>query len=198
MILAMAMEQSLYDGRLVRLGPIDFEKDPPIESAWTHDGEFLLLTAASPSWPIPPERVRRKYEALEKEAGEEKNSFPFAVRLRSEDVARDDRLLGYARLSRIEWSNGNGWIRLAIGDPADRRKGYGSEALSLLLRIAFTELNLHRVTARIPCCNATALAFFRKHGFVEEARRRQAIRLDGRTWDEVIVGLLRGEWTGGI
>lgn len=190
----MAMERSLYEGRLVRLGPIDMEKDPPVESRWTHDGGYLLLTAASPPWPIPPERVRKNDEALEKQAQEEKSAFPYAVRLRSEDAAQDDRLVGYARLSRIEWSNGNADVRLAIGDPADRRQGYGSEALILLLRIAFHELNLRRVTARVPGYNEAALAFFRKHGFAEEVRRREALRAEGRTWDEVVVGLLREEW----
>ena len=76
----------------------------------------------------------------------------------------------------------------------DRRKGYGREALALLLRFAFEEMNLHRLSANIPAYNTAALAFFQKFGFVEEIRRRQALQLDGQVWDAISLGLLRAEW----
>ena len=79
----------------------------------------------------------------------------FTLRMRS-----DDRLIGFARLHWIEWSNGAGFIELGIGDPNDRLQGYGSEALRLLLRFAFDELNLYRLTAIIPEYNARRLACF--------------------------------------
>lgn len=194
----LRIERSLYEGKFIRLGPIDHEKDPAIESKWTHDSEYMRLIAVWPSWPASVERIKKQYEALEKAVEEEKNIFHFAVRLRSEDTEQNDRLLGFARLSWVEWSNGNANLRLAIADPADRRKEYGSDALSLLLHFAFAELNLHRVTANIPGYNTAALAFFQKFGFVEELRRRQALRLDGQAWDELTMGLLRTEWMAGL
>ncbi|MFZ6026226.1 MAG: GNAT family N-acetyltransferase [Chloroflexota bacterium] len=193
----MEITTSLYEGKLICLGPIDHEKDPVVESKWTHNPEYLRQVLAWPSWPASPERIKKRYEALEKAMEEEKNLFHFAVRLRAEAAEENDRLLGFARLSSVEWANGHAnQLSLAIADPADRRKGYGSEALSLLLRFAFAELNLHRVTARIPEHNAIALAFFQKFGFVEEIRRRKALRIDGNAWDEISMGLLQREWRG--
>lgn len=191
----MNITTSLYEGKLVRFGPIDHEKDPEIESKWTHDSDYMRLIAAWPSWPESPERIKKKYEALEKAMEEEKNIFHFAIRLLSDDAGQNDRLLGFAHLSWIEWSNGNAYcLKLAIPDVADQRKGYGSDALSLLLRFAFAELNLYRVCIRVPGYNLPALAFFQKYGFVEEARRRQALKLDGQVWDEIMLGLLQDEW----
>ena len=120
---------------------------------------------------------------------ESRSLFYFTVRMRS-----DDRLIGFAKLYWIEWSNGTGMIQLGIGDAHDRGHGYGSEILSLMLRYAFAELNLYRLTAMIPDYNQVAKLLFQNAGFVEEVRRRQALNRNGRRWDMLHMGLLREEW----
>jgi RimJ/RimL family protein N-acetyltransferase len=85
-------------------------------------------------------------------------------------------------------------VRLGIGDPADWRKGYGRDALHLLMRFAFSELNLHRLTAIVPEYNTPAMQLFTNAGFIEEVRRRQALARDSRRWDSIHLGLLRSEW----
>jgi RimJ/RimL family protein N-acetyltransferase len=181
---------------LIRLGPINYEKDPAVQSKWTHDAEYLRLLDTSPARPVSPAEMKKKYEALEKEIEESKDQFYFTIRLRSDDPDQNDRLVGFARLFWIEWTHGAGQVVLGIGDPSDRRKGYGSEVLNLLLRYAFAELNLFRLSAQIPAYNPGALRLFQKAGFVEEVRRRQALNRDGRFWDLIHVGLLRDEWPG--
>ena len=69
-----------------------------------------------------------------------------------------------------------------------------TQALKLLLRYSFGELNLYRVTAVVPAYNEGALKLFQKFGFVEEIRRRQAMNRDGQFWDLVSFGLLNAEW----
>jgi RimJ/RimL family protein N-acetyltransferase len=138
---------------------------------------------------MSPAMLKKKYEKLEKEIEESRNIFYFAIRARE-----DDRLIGKAVVNRIEWSNGNGWIELGIGSAEDRRKGYGTQAAQMLLRFAFAELNLFRVTARVPEYNKAAIAMLLKFGFTEEVRRRQALDRDGRRWDLLVFGLLKDEW----
>ena len=183
------IQTQLFEGADIRLGPIDHEKDPGIESKWTHDSGFMRMFEIDPARPMSAALIRKQYEKLEKRIDEEKNLHYFAIRAR-----QDDRLIGKAMIQWIEWTNGNGWIHLGIGSPDDRRKGYGSQALGLLLRYSFAELNLFRVGARIPEYNDAALALFRKFGFMEEVRRRQALERDGRRWDLLIFGLLNSEW----
>jgi RimJ/RimL family protein N-acetyltransferase len=65
------------------------------------------------------------------------------------------------------------------------------------MRFAFSELNLHRLTARVPEYNLAALALFRKAGFVEEVRRREAYQRDARRWDDIHLGLLAADWQSG-
>ena len=85
-------------------------------------------------------------------------------------------------------------LKMAIGDPAERGKGYGSDALQLILRFAFRELNLYRLSAVVGEDNPAALRFFMQYGFVEEVRRRKALMRDGQTWDSIHLGMLRDEW----
>jgi RimJ/RimL family protein N-acetyltransferase len=120
---------------------------------------------------------------------EDRNLFYFTIRARE-----DDRLIGKVAIEWIDWTNGNGWIRLGIGAADDRRRGLGSQTLGLILHYAFAELNLFRVTATVPEYNEAAIALLRKFGFTREVCRRQSLERDGRRWDLYVYGLLRDEW----
>jgi RimJ/RimL family protein N-acetyltransferase len=185
----MSIVTPLFEGSLVRLGPLDHEKDPEIVSRWTHNTGFMRMMYTEPARPLSVWQVKKRLEDLEKSIEEEKNLFHFRVRTRE-----DDRLVGLAELYWISWTNLGGYIRLGIGATEDWRKGYGRETLGLLLRYAFDELNLYRLTALIPEYNLPALALFKGSGFVEEVCRRQALERDLRRWDLLQFGLLADEW----
>jgi RimJ/RimL family protein N-acetyltransferase len=185
----MKIADSLFAGEHICLAPIDHEKDPEIESKWTHDAGYMRMLSPDPVRPLSAARLKKKYESIEKEQDESRNSFYFTIRMRE-----DDRLIGFAHLSWIEWTNGNAWIRMGIGEADARGHGYGSQALDLLLRYAFAELNLYRLTISIPEYNVVALHVAQKAGFVEEVRRRQALNRDGKRWEMLQLGILRQEW----
>lgn len=183
------IQTQLFEGPDIRFGPIDHEKDPETEARWTHDSEFMRLMEFSPARPLSAAMIRKQYEKLEKRVEEEKNIYHFMIRLKP-----DDRLIGKALVHRIEWANGNGFIQFGIGAADDRRKGYGTQALRMLLRFAFAELNLFRVTAHVPEYNEAAIALLQKLGFVQEVCRRKALERDARRWDLYVFGLLNDEW----
>ena len=183
------IQTQLFEGKNIRFGPIDYEKDPEVESKWTHDSNFMRMYETDPARPMSAAMVKKHYEELEKEIEKDKNLYYFTIRAKE-----DDRLIGKAMVQDIEWSNGNSAIRLGIGSLDDQRKGYGSEALKMLLRFTFAEINMFRVGAYVPEYNQAVIALLKKFGFVEEVRRRQAVERDGRRWDMLIFGLLRDEW----
>ncbi len=183
------IQTQLFEGPDIRFGPIDHEKDPEVEARWTHDSDFMRLMETSPARPMSAAMLKKQYEKLEKQIEENKDQYHFMIRTRAED-----RLIGKAAVYRIEWANGNGFLRLGIGAAEDRRKGYGTQALRMLLRFAFAELNLFRVTANAPEYNVGALALLQKFGFVQEVCRRKSLERDGRRWDLYIFGLLNDEW----
>lgn len=182
------LTEQLFEGQHVRFAPPDAERDAEIVSKWSHDLEYLRLQSADIARPLSPFQVRKQYEDWDKET-EKHNAFNFAMRLTA-----DDRLIGLARLYRIEWTHGASSLQIGIGDRNDRGKGYGTEALRLLLRYAFDELNLFRLAASTVEYNAGAIRFLERAGFVVEVRRRQAVQRDGKRWDVVMLGLLRDAW----
>lgn len=182
------IQTRLLEATDVRLGPIDHETHPEIESRWTQDAEFMYLMELKPVRPLSPAAVKKQYEAIEKEM-EGQSLFHFTIR-----VCDDDRFIGKALVEWVDWVNSNGFIRLGIGAPEDRRKGYGSQALSLLLRHAFGEMNLYRVTAVTLAYNEGAIRLFQKFGFVEETRRCNAMYCNEKLWDIISFGLLNTEW----
>ena len=97
--------------------------------------------------------------------------------------------LGYARNNRAETFMGIG-----LGEREDWNKGYGTDAVRLILRFAFLELNVHRVSLSVFEYNPRAKRAYEKAGFVEEGRVRGALLREGRRWDEIFMGVLRPEW----
>ena len=183
------IQTQLFESQDLRLGPIDYDKDPAVESKWTHDSEFMRLMETDPARPLSAAMVKKQYEKLEKKIEEEKNLFHFMIRAKE-----DDRLIGKAVVQWIEWTNSNGWIRLGIGAVEDRRKGYGTQVLRMLLRFAFAEINLFRVSAMVPEYNVGGIALLQKFGFTQEVCRRSALERDGRRWNLYVYGLLNEEW----
>jgi RimJ/RimL family protein N-acetyltransferase len=179
----------LHETKDIRFGPIDYETHPDIESKWTQDAAFMRLMELKPVRPLSPAMIRNEYEAIERDMAERRNQFYFTIRTHEED-----RFIGKALIEMVDWTTGNGYIRLGIGEPKYRGRGLGSQALGLLLRIAFEELDLHRVTAVIPAYNECAIRLARKFRFVEESRRRKALYHSGEFWDIIGFGLLKDEW----
>lgn len=186
------IRRQLFQAETICLAPIDHETDPEIVSRWTHDERYQRMISDDPAVPLSPSQVKKLYEKIEKQINENKNLFYFTIR----DIT-DDRLIGFTKIDHVIWTNGVGDIYLGIGAAEDRRKGYGSQALRLMQRYAFAELNLYKLVAGIAEYNTPALALFESAGFGVEVRRRQAVKRDGRRWDKLLLAQTRDEWLAG-
>lgn len=75
-----------------------------------------------------------------------------------------------------------------------RGKGYGGEMVNWALDWAFRRRNLHRIQLDCFSYNVNALKLYRKLGFVEEGRKREAVYYDRGWHDEISFGMLEHEW----
>ncbi len=75
-----------------------------------------------------------------------------------------------------------------------RNGGNGTEALRLALRYAFSDLKLHKVYLRVLEYNARAIRAYEKVGFRVEGTLRQEMRVQGRWYDLIYMGLLAHEF----
>ena len=81
-----------------------------------------------------------------------------------------------------------------IGDHDYWSHGYGTDAITTLLRYAFDEMNLHRVWLEVLDDNTRGIACYRKCGFVEEGRKRQDRYRSGSYHDTLVMGVLEDEF----
>ncbi|WP_181350528.1 GNAT family N-acetyltransferase [Thalassobacillus sp. CUG 92003] len=161
------------------------EDDLKTISGWYQNVAFARRFDAQPSQPKPLGQLKKWKEQAE----ESNNHFLFGIR-----EPGTDKLIGYIELEGILWNQRNGWVSIAIGDDAMQGKGYGTEAMELLMGFAFDELNLHRLQLTVFEYNTPAIAMYERLGFTYEGAQREFILRDGHAYDMYIYGLLQHEW----
>ena len=178
------MSAAALQGELVRLAAFDLEKDSEALARWSRDSEYQRLLDTGPSVVNASTSMR---EFMEKEIG--KNYILFGIR-----PLNEDRTVGFADLSGFDWLARSAWVAIGIGEAEYRGRGLGTEAMRLLVRFAFEQLNLNRINLTVFSYNPRAMRSYEKCGFVYEGCQRQFLNRDGRRWDMVYMGLLKSDW----
>ena len=181
----MTDKDNLFQGKLVRL-VAPSERDAADLARWTEDASYLRAVDSDYARPLSPE------EAVQRLGPD--NADPSRVEFHLRALS-DDRLIGFVAIHSIEWNNGGGLLAIGIGEAGYRGKGYGSDALQLILRYAFHELNLYRVGLDVIATNTRAIRAYERMGFQPEGRMRGAVLRDGNRTDRIFMGILRDEWS---
>lgn len=86
--------------------------------------------------------------------------------------------------------------RYAVGifEPHNWNKGLGTEITRLVLDYAFNRLCLHRVDLRVLEYNKRAINCYKKCGFKHEGIERHSAFIDGKWYDDIIMGILDFEY----
>lgn len=179
--------KDILKGELVRLSAVDAEELARAYAKWTRDSELTRLFDARATRLHSAKSIK---DFFEKEIEEESPAHHFFT-IRS---LADNRLLGDINLDVINWGARDSFLGIGICDRADWSKGYGTDAMKVILRIAFTEVNLRRVTLSVFEYNPRAICCYEKAGFQHEGRVRGALLRDGKRWDILYMGILYNDW----
>ena len=143
---------NLLQGEKIRLTAVTNE-DVTTIAGWYEDTVFSRLFDATPARPRNTDYWLNWLKDQEKKS----DNFLFAIRPRNRN-----ELIGYIQLEDFLWSHENCWLSIGIGEKQNWGKGFGREAVELILKYAFHELNLHRFLAitngRSPCTNLWVLS----------------------------------------
>ena len=103
------------------------------------------------------------------------------------------RIVGETGLLRMwpHWSCTD--MTIIIPDPEDQGKGYGGEAVRLMLERAFKHYNFNRVAIGVVGLNTKALKFYERIGFKKEGVQEQGYFYDGKFSDFVMMRILKNE-----
>ncbi|WP_310831054.1 GNAT family N-acetyltransferase [Paenibacillus pedocola] len=105
-----------------------------------------------------------------------------------------DEVIGDIAIQDMDRGNRTAGLRLAIGHEQHQNKGYGREALILMLDYGFGILNLHRIELEVYSYNSRAAHVYESVGFVREGVRRQTLFYDHEYHDVVIMSMLENEY----
>lgn len=176
----------MYRGNLVRLRRLEASDAPAFFPYWNN---YRLRQYLPTPLPSSLDDMAKYIESVNQSFSERKG-FTFGI-----ETLDENRLVGIVSLINVSWISHNGEIgTLAIFDPDGWGKGYGSDALKVLLDMAFSVLNLHSVYLWVAGFNERAIKFYEKIGFAKTGRLREMAYRNGNRYDVVIMDILRSEF----
>jgi RimJ/RimL family protein N-acetyltransferase len=179
--------KDIFTGKLVRLSAFDPEEMSTAFTRWYLNSEYFRLLNSSPH---RMKSAKSTIKWIEEEVSEMSlESYYFSIR-----TLEEDKLIGEIGLDVVNWPGRDAFVGLGIGETEYWNKGYGTDVMNVLLRFAFTEINLRRVSLGVFEYNPRAIRSYEKAGFRHEGRLRRLLNREGRRWDNLFMGILREEW----
>lgn len=170
-------------GNRIYLSPRSIE-DAEKYTEWLNDFETTDYTGRS--YQIMTIEAEKKY--LEENKNDE---VVFAI-VENEN----DKLIGNIGIHRINNIKRTATLGIFIGDKEYRSKGYGTEAIRLILDYGFNYLNLNNINLSLMEFNERAYKCYQKSGFKEYGRRRRCEFVNGKYYDSINMDILAEEFKG--
>ncbi len=181
------MANGILFGKLVRLTAEDPKVLAEACARWNQDSEYLRLLDANAANQVSAKKIG---EWIEKDQDKDPpGEYLFGIR-----TLADDRLVGFTDLEGVMFPHGDAFVGIGLGQREFWGKGYGTDAMQVILRYAFQELNLRRVSLNTFEYNPRAIRSYEKAGFTHEGRMRKFLHREGQRCDLIFMGILREEW----
>ncbi len=175
------------EGKLVRLRAYE-KSDLDAVMKWVNDEEVTdLLGGAMLTYPVSSSAEEKFIEAAAAGSSEKQKNFVI-------ETLADRRYIGTISFNVIDWLNRSAGLGIVIGDKSVWGKGYGTDAMRVLMRLGFDKLNLHRLWLHVHDYNQRAIASYEKCGFTREGVLRQEHFRRGRYHDTIVMGILESEY----
>lgn len=170
------------DGDCIYLRPHELENVDNFYK-WFNDPEIRRLIGEV--YPLSKIEAKEKFESWIKE----KNSVSLSIMTK-----KDNKWIGIIGLININNAHRHAEIGIVIGEKDYWSKGYGREAIKLILNYGFNRLNLHRIYLGMIDYNTRAKKAYKSLGFVQEGILREKFYIDGNYYDGIVMSILRKEW----
>ncbi|MBN2002990.1 MAG: GNAT family N-acetyltransferase [Anaerolineae bacterium] len=169
-------------GESVYLRPLEPE-DLPLLRKWINDPQIRrLIGEVAPSGSVA---VQSYFERIQ----QDRDRIWFVIALRE-----TGRVIGECGLLRMFYPWRNTDLSIILGEKDTWGKGYGTEAILLLLDYAFGYLGMHRVSIGVVAFNERALRFYEKVGFRREGIQRDGYYYNHTFSDFVMMSILEDEF----
>lgn len=107
-------------------------------------------------------------------------------------TTKDARDIGCIDLFDYDPHHQRAGVGILIAEHADRRQGFASEAMTLLIDYCFRTLYLHQLYCNITVDNQESVLLFQRHKFTITGIKKDWIRSGEKFTDELLLQLVRG------
>ena len=120
-----------------------------------------------------------------------KERYSFAI-----ETLEDNKYIGGCGINDIDWKNSVIVVGIFIGDKDYWSKGFGTDAMQVLIKFIFEQMNIHKIKLHVYSFNDRAIKCYEKCGFKQEGILRKEVFKDGKYYDDIVMGLLSEEYFG--
>jgi len=170
-------------GTLCYLSPCT-EEDANKWATWFNDTETTMLLGEEVYRPTSPAAERESINQILK------NHYQFFEIVDKQT----DEAIGRTILFDINHIDRRAMVGIVIGEKTYWGKGYGQDALKLILDYGFNILNLNNIMLGTFEFNQRAISSYKKIGFKEIGRRRQGRIIAGKKYDVIFMDILAEEF----
>ena len=170
------------EGKLVRLRAYE-KSDLDSIMNWINDEEVTdFLAGGMLTYPVSSLAEEKFIEAAAKSSYTEKI---FVI-----ETLAESKFLGGTSFHAINWLNRSAGLGITIGEKSLWGRGYGTDAMRVMMRLGFDKMNLHRLWLHVYEYNPRAIASYEKCGFKREGVLRKERFYRGRYYDTIVMGIL--------
>lgn len=173
-------------GERLYLREITIEDATPTYLSWLQDTEVSKY--------LDCRHNKQSIESIKefiKEAKENKGIILLAIITR-----KDNKHIGNVKIGLIDVNNHNADIGIIVGNKNYWNKGYGAEAVKLVIDYAFSTMKIHKLVSSIASINISSIKIFKKVGFKLEGRIKEKIFIKETYQDCLIYGIINQEKRG--
>ena len=171
-------------GNLTALSPFDESMTEALHR-WCNDFAVAVLNGSVPH----PLTIEVSRDEVERFSNDDKTRYAFAIYERM-----TMRLIGFVDLRNIDYRQRTAELGIMNGEQDCWGKGFGTEALYLVLDYAFSVLGLHNIMLSMAGYNERALRTYRRVGFREIGRRREKCSIGNKFYGAIVMDCLSTEF----
>ena len=159
------------------------ELDGPIMLENTTDEEIRYMTGTKPDFTL--EQIKAHINRINNDS----SRYDFAICLKE-----NAQMIGELSILDIEEDDKKAGFRISMSSIELTGKGYGTEAIKIVLQFVFEELNLNRLQLEVFSHNLRGIRAYEKVGFVKEGVLRESLYYNGNYFDEIIMAMLKSDY----
>lgn len=174
----------MYEGKKIRLREYRKE-DIPLRLKYINDPEISCNLTPDTPYPMTLHEEEKWLESITTAS----DTYKFAI-----ETIEKNEFIGGCSINSVDWKNSVATIGIFIGCKEYRGRGYGTDAMRVLMDFIFMQMNINKIRLIVYSFNDAAIKCYEKCNFKIEGVLRQEIYKDGEYHDKISMGLLKGEY----